>query len=438
MPCDPVVTVADDVVFFECFSADESSYGCLTREPRGRLRPTSTSCGSARRTSIIRGTLSTISSRCAPIAKRASASIPPGFEVATQRRADYREEKIDLPAGWLRGFMQMQAAMALPMRARHALARGRLLAAGVAQAAQGAQRARARCGSSCCPASRPAGARAVGAAHRLARRAVRRARAASRSASGAASACSSLARLLPLVERVDVYLLGTGLPSFWVAHMGEMRLTLGLSGWTTNDWTRGSALDLLAPPVAASAEQIARVGQQSAARARRDFADLVTRCGMPAPQTAAALNHLAHYRPDNRRSSAGVYRWRQIMPQAPGRSGNRPGESGIGAARGKSLARKRAVVESQVKAPTGGDDVTGQGGHASRWRCCSMPTAASSAANACADIFKKPACAWGRAVTCWRCAGSPCRTPAPRPAPAGAQRWSFRLARKEARELKSI
>src|SRR5262245_15439540 len=29
MPCDPVITVADDVVFFECFSADESSYGCL-------------------------------------------------------------------------------------------------------------------------------------------------------------------------------------------------------------------------------------------------------------------------------------------------------------------------------------------------------------------------------------------------------------------------
>ncbi len=30
MPCDPVITVAEDVVFFECFSADESSYGCLT------------------------------------------------------------------------------------------------------------------------------------------------------------------------------------------------------------------------------------------------------------------------------------------------------------------------------------------------------------------------------------------------------------------------
>src|SRR5262249_35450361 len=30
MPCDPVITVAPDVLFFECFSADESSYGCLS------------------------------------------------------------------------------------------------------------------------------------------------------------------------------------------------------------------------------------------------------------------------------------------------------------------------------------------------------------------------------------------------------------------------
>ncbi len=29
---------------------------------------------------------------------------------------DYREEKIELPDGWLRGFMQLQAAMGLPMR----------------------------------------------------------------------------------------------------------------------------------------------------------------------------------------------------------------------------------------------------------------------------------------------------------------------------------
>ena len=39
MPCDPVITVAPDVVFFECFSADESSYGCLTLDRAGGLGP---------------------------------------------------------------------------------------------------------------------------------------------------------------------------------------------------------------------------------------------------------------------------------------------------------------------------------------------------------------------------------------------------------------
>jgi hypothetical protein len=38
MPWDPVITVADDALLFECFSADESSYGCLTvdRDAFGR------------------------------------------------------------------------------------------------------------------------------------------------------------------------------------------------------------------------------------------------------------------------------------------------------------------------------------------------------------------------------------------------------------------
>src|SRR5690606_24629693 len=41
---------------------------------------------------------------------------PSGFEVATEGSPEYREEKIDLPEGWLRGFMQIQAAMTMPMR----------------------------------------------------------------------------------------------------------------------------------------------------------------------------------------------------------------------------------------------------------------------------------------------------------------------------------
>src|SRR2546422_2610968 len=34
----------------------------------------------------------------------------------------------------------------------------------------------------------------------------------------------ALARILPLAERIEVRLLGSGLPSIWIAHLGEMRL----------------------------------------------------------------------------------------------------------------------------------------------------------------------------------------------------------------------
>src|SRR5206468_4052720 len=55
----------------------------------------------------------------------------------------------------------------------------------------------------------------------------------------------ALARLLPLTDRIEVHLLGSGMPSVWTVYMGDMRFVLGLSGWTTNDWTSGAALDLL-------------------------------------------------------------------------------------------------------------------------------------------------------------------------------------------------
>ena len=114
MPCDPVITVADDVVFFECFSADESSYGCLTVErdafgPAGGVQLGTTNVDYSWDLYDHFQALRTYRETRLRVD-------PAGFEVATQGSADYREEKIDLPAGWLRGLMQMQAAMSLPMR----------------------------------------------------------------------------------------------------------------------------------------------------------------------------------------------------------------------------------------------------------------------------------------------------------------------------------
>ena len=53
------------------------------------------------------------------------------------RRPGYREEKIDLPGGWLRGFMTTQEAMGMPGLAVSLIARGGLFGSGFSQAAQG-------------------------------------------------------------------------------------------------------------------------------------------------------------------------------------------------------------------------------------------------------------------------------------------------------------
>src|SRR5947208_3143333 len=57
----------------------------------------------------------------------------------------------------------------------------------------------------------------------------------------------TMKRLLPFVEGVDVYLLGSGMPSFWVFRAGDITLTLGLTGFTSANWSSALGFDLLLP-----------------------------------------------------------------------------------------------------------------------------------------------------------------------------------------------
>ncbi len=56
-----------------------------------------------------------------------------------------------------------------------------------------------------------------------------------------------LGRLLPHAKAVDIYLLGAGLPAFYVLDMESASLTLALSGWTDSGWAGIATFDLLAP-----------------------------------------------------------------------------------------------------------------------------------------------------------------------------------------------
>ncbi|PRQ05021.1 hypothetical protein ENSA5_04470 [Enhygromyxa salina] len=56
---------------------------------------------------------------------------------------------------------------------------------------------------------------------------------------------STLARLLPHTKRVRVRLVGAGLPAYYILDLGDVELTLALSGWTDSGWAGIATFDLL-------------------------------------------------------------------------------------------------------------------------------------------------------------------------------------------------
>lgn len=311
MPCDPVITVADDSLFFECFSADESSYGCLSVDREAFRSEADVAVGT---TNVdYSWGLYEHFQKLRSYRQTEFLVDPTGFDVKTQSTDGHREEKIDLPNTWLRGFMQLQAAMVLPNR-RVKLSREALysvlayLKRNRAHRSPRAMRFELEPGKPVAIVMEPwekrielpttfyDGSRAesirIWGRDRLA----------------------VLARTLPLIESVEVHLLGTGLPSFWVARMPAMRLVLGLSGWTTNNWTAASALQQIAPPSDIDESSLVSIAAAFRNDAAQSFEQLRRNVAVDPGVLAAGLHRLAllgqviHDFPNQ------LYRWRQVMP----------------------------------------------------------------------------------------------------------------------------
>lgn len=239
---DPVISVHPDQVFFECFSRDESSYGRLSARYEGFEELSERACGT---TNVDYSDGLYAELQKLRTYKRTTLEVDPsGFAVATSGER-HQEVKIDVPESWVRGFLQVSSAMTLPatvvdlhpmdvhnvclvLRRNRELFGPRSL------------RYRLRPGEPVvivvepwgievrCPRSLFKGEKAqevrVWGRRRL----------------------HVLERLLPHAEKVRVFLLGTGQPSFYVVDMGGLSFTLGLSGWTKNDWAAASNFDLMA------------------------------------------------------------------------------------------------------------------------------------------------------------------------------------------------
>lgn len=254
---DPIITVHPDQVIFEVFSKDEGTYAKLglhneAFEFEGDRRYGTTNIDFSN--ALFEGVQQMRSYR------RTRLSIgQKAVAVQTEAAGEVLEKKIQLPDAWLRGFLQVQSSAMLPtdhfelapMDLYNTLRHLRLHAD---------QKGKPRgLRVELVPGESPrlvlepweevissSGAAYKGKQAKVVRVWGRR-------------RLGLVRRLLPFVDKVDVYVVGSGLPSFWVFRGQGFDLTLGLTGFTSSNWSQALTFDLLLPRSSATSDDLEKV-----------------------------------------------------------------------------------------------------------------------------------------------------------------------------------
>ncbi len=241
---DPVVTVHPDSLLFEAFSQDESAY-CAVRISHNLFdRVGEMACGT---TNIdYSSDLAEEFQKLRDYKTTTLAVDPAGFGVATGDDPGFREEKIDLPDSWVRGFLQVTSAMQLPMTRLdlHPMDLHNLCAVlrqKKERAGPRSVRFELRPGQPVKLIIEPWNIEL------LCRRTVYEGVSPQSIRLWGRRRLLTLERLIPVADKISVHLLGNGMPSFWVAALPGITVTLGLSGWVSNDWSAAGRFDLLGP-----------------------------------------------------------------------------------------------------------------------------------------------------------------------------------------------
>lgn len=287
---DPIVTVHPDRVFFEAFSQDLSAYAQVVVdracfETSGDVRHGTTNIDF---TWAFSQALGQLRSR-----RRTTLAIGAGgVALATEGHGTHVERKVPVPEAWLRAFVQLQAAMAMPgtrLQARPVDLVGvlRYLQRHKARTAPRALRYELRPGEDGDIVLEPweERFRLKGAAHngtdpRTIRTWGRR-------------RLALLDAVLPYATSVDVYLKGRALPSFYVVHLPGVRFVLGLSGFAANAFAGEGmgGLDALLDD-RSDPELVARVHGFLAARTTAKVDEIATELGVDVPTAARAAARL--------------------------------------------------------------------------------------------------------------------------------------------------
>ncbi|CAD0006001.1 hypothetical protein [Flavobacterium chungangense] len=241
---DPVITVHPDEVFFECFSKDESSYGKLSCNYNIFTEISDFKCGTTN-IDYSEGLYNEFQ-KIRNYKETEFKIDPSGFEAKTTNEQVYKEVKIDLPDSWVRGFLQVSSAMTLPATVMD------LHPMDIFSLCQYLRRFKEKKGPRALrfvlEPDKPIKAVFEPSYDEITfHRSLFQGNESKTIRIWGRRRLLILERLIPVARNFKVVLLGSGLPSFFIADLGDMSYTLGLSGWTKNDWSTAGNFDLMAP-----------------------------------------------------------------------------------------------------------------------------------------------------------------------------------------------
>lgn len=333
---DPIVSVQPDATFFEAFSLDESTYARVTlpREAtKGEREPV---CGT---TNIdFSRDLGREFARTRPYRP---LRLGVGADSVTLETSvsSLVEKKIDLPESWVRGLVEVQAALALaPITIDiNASVLADVLARLDAQREKHGPRALVfdlEPGRPVRITVEPWGETFISHQDVYSGEAPRQIKVWGR------RRLRILRELLPLVSSLTVRLVDSGMPSFWSIQLDGVDLTIGLSGWTSQDWAGRARFSAITPASAADESQLTALRDELKERLSMSPDDVVAFLNVTPGEARVLLQRLcvaglAMYDP-----TKSAYRWRALFPDIDLRADSGPG---LEERRGVELFRAHAV-----------------------------------------------------------------------------------------------
>lgn len=239
---DPVITVHPDKVSFEAFSVDESIYGCLSIDMDEFELLQKPSLGT---TNI------DFSEKLAKEIERfrtytdVSLSInPEGFSVDNEVLPEHMEKKIDLPESWIKGFNQVSSAGILngididlfpvdmydicSFLKRHKANKSPRYMEWILEP------------------EKPIKIIFYPFKKELTLRSIYKGDKKRQEKIWGRERWLIVEKLIPIVKSFKIKLLGFGMPQFIIGDLGSMKLTIGFTSWSSNDWVKGTSFNILA------------------------------------------------------------------------------------------------------------------------------------------------------------------------------------------------